>query len=158
MCYYLIIMTYDITWYDMIWHVIYHDILKVMTFYIALYLTQINMRHDLILYMSHVALPALCLVYLSCHDVSWPCPPNQSKNSRGVVQSTLPQRNKFVFLLNHFLRQHIWFNGKAFFGYEDIGDSPGTNPARHVMMLMVTSLNMEWKVPVAYFLLGPMHN
>jgi len=45
-------------------------------------------------------------------------------------------------------RQHIWFTGKSFFGYEDIGDGPGENPAKHVMMLMVTSLNMGWKLPI----------
>jgi hypothetical protein len=39
-------------------------------------------------------------------------------------------------------------------GYEDIGDGPGQNPAKHVMMLMVTALNMSWKLPIAYFLLG----
>ena len=52
-----------------------------------------------------------------------------------------------------FSRQHIWFTGTSFFGYEDVGDGQGKNPAKHVMMLMVTSLNMGWKLPVAYFLL-----
>jgi hypothetical protein len=51
------------------------------------------------------------------------------------------------------IRQHIWFTGTSFFGYEDVGDGPGKNPAKHVMMLMVTSLNMGWKLPIAYFLL-----
>jgi hypothetical protein len=49
------------------------------------------------------------------------------------------------------LRQHIWFTGTSFFGYEDVGD--GKNPAKHVMMVMVTALNMGWKLPVANFLL-----
>jgi hypothetical protein len=51
------------------------------------------------------------------------------------------------------IRQHIWFTGTSFFGYEDVGDGPGKNPAKHVMMIMVTALNMSWKLPVAYFLL-----
>jgi len=50
-------------------------------------------------------------------------------------------------------RQHIWFSGRSFFGYEDLGEGPGRNPAKHVMMLMVTALNMGWKLPIAYFLL-----
>jgi hypothetical protein len=56
-------------------------------------------------------------------------------------------------IYRHIFRQHIWFSGTCFFGYEDVGDGPGKNPAKHVMMLMVTSLNMGWKLPIAYFLL-----
>ena len=52
-----------------------------------------------------------------------------------------------------FLRQHIWFNGSTFNGHEDIGEGPGDHPATHVMMMMITALNMSWKLPVAYFLL-----
>ncbi len=42
---------------------------------------------------------------------------------------------------------------EGFFGYEDIGDGQGDKPATHVMMLMVMSLNMGWKLPIAYSLL-----
>ena len=52
------------------------------------------------------------------------------------------------------IRKHAWFNGSHFYGYEDIGDGPGTKLAKHVMMLMVTCLNMDWKLPIAYFLIG----
>ena len=50
-------------------------------------------------------------------------------------------------------RQHIWFTGTTFHGYEDLGEGPGDKPAKHVMMMMVTALNMSFKVPVGYFLL-----
>jgi len=49
--------------------------------------------------------------------------------------------------------QVFWFTGKSFFGYEDIGEGQGQKPATHVMMFMVTALNMRWKLPIAYFLL-----
>jgi hypothetical protein len=52
-----------------------------------------------------------------------------------------------------YLRQHIWYTGTRFYGFEDIGDGPGRKAAKHVMMLMVTCLNMDWKLPIAYFLL-----
>ena len=52
-----------------------------------------------------------------------------------------------------FLRQHLWFTGTTFHGYEDIGDGPGSSPATHVMLIMVTALNMSLKIPVAYFLI-----
>ncbi len=66
-------------------------------------------------------------------------------------------RHKLV-IVNHIkipfnFRQHIWFTGTRFHGYEDLGDGPGRKPAQYVMMLLVTSLNMDWKLPVAYFLL-----
>jgi len=48
--------------------------------------------------------------------------------------------------------QVFWFTGKSFFGYEDIGEGQGQKPATHVMMFMVTALNMRWKLPIAYFL------
>ena len=50
-------------------------------------------------------------------------------------------------------RQHIWFTGTSFFGYEDLGNGPGKKQAKHVMMLIVTSLNMDWKLPIGYFLI-----
>ena len=50
-------------------------------------------------------------------------------------------------------RQHIWFTGTTFHGYEDIGDGAGSRPATHVMMIMATALNMSFKIPVAYFLI-----
>ena len=50
-------------------------------------------------------------------------------------------------------RQHIWFTGTTFHGYEDLGEGPGEKPAKHVMMMMATALNMSFKVPVGYFLL-----
>jgi hypothetical protein len=53
----------------------------------------------------------------------------------------------------YIIRQNIWFTGTSFFGYEDIGDGPGKNPAKNVMMLLVTALNMSWKLPIAYFLI-----
>ncbi len=52
------------------------------------------------------------------------------------------------------IRQHIWFTGKSFHGYEDIGESPSSKPATHVMMVMATALNMSWKMPIGYFLLS----
>jgi hypothetical protein len=51
------------------------------------------------------------------------------------------------------IRQHVWFTGTTFYGYEDLGDGPGQKPAKHVMMIMATALNMKWKLPVGYFLL-----
>lgn len=51
-------------------------------------------------------------------------------------------------------RQHIWFTGTTFHGHEDLGDGPGSKPASHVMMIMATALNMNWKLPVAYFLIS----
>lgn len=51
------------------------------------------------------------------------------------------------------IRQHVWFTGTTFCGYEDFGDGPGTKPAKNVMMLMATALNMKWKLPVGYFLI-----
>ena len=69
---------------------------------------------------------------------------------------TSQSKNLFVSLScdDISIRQHLWFTGSTFYGYEDIGEGPGKNPAKHVMMLMVTSLNMDWKLPVAYFLLS----
>jgi len=64
------------------------------------------------------------------------------------IFSTVTGKNKYSLL-----RQHIWFTGTSFFGYEDVGDGPGRKQATHVMMIMVTALNMSWKLPVAYFLL-----
>ena len=52
------------------------------------------------------------------------------------------------------IRQPVWFTGTTFYGYEDLGDGPGLNPAKHVMMIMATALNMKWKLPVGYFLLS----
>ncbi len=49
--------------------------------------------------------------------------------------------------------QVFWFTGKSFFGYEDIGEGQGQKPATHVMIFMVTALNMRWKLPIAHFLL-----
>lgn len=51
------------------------------------------------------------------------------------------------------IRSHLWFNGKTYFGFEDLGDGPGKEKAKHVMMLFVVSINSDWKVPIAYFLL-----
>lgn len=51
------------------------------------------------------------------------------------------------------LRQNIWFTGTTFHGHEDLGDGPGSRTATHVMMIMVTALNMSFKIPIAYFLI-----
>jgi len=51
------------------------------------------------------------------------------------------------------IRENLWFTGKTFSGHEDIGDGPGPKPAKHVMMIMATALNMSWKVPIGYFLI-----
>lgn len=51
------------------------------------------------------------------------------------------------------IRQHVWFTGTTFYGYEDLGEGPGQKPAKHVMLIMATALNMRWKLPVGYFLL-----
>lgn len=51
------------------------------------------------------------------------------------------------------IRQHVWFTGTTFYGYEDLGDGPGKNPAKHVMMVMATAVNMKWKLPIGYFLI-----
>lgn len=67
----------------------------------------------------------------------------------GVTILYCQKVNKYIYLF----RQHIWFNGVSFFGYEDIGNGPGKRVAKHVMMLIVTSLDMSWKLPIAYFLL-----
>ena len=55
--------------------------------------------------------------------------------------------------IEYWCRQHIWFTGTTFHGYEDLGEGPGEKPAKHVMMMMATALNMSFKVPVGYFLL-----
>lgn len=52
------------------------------------------------------------------------------------------------------IRQHIWFTGRKFYGHEDLGEGPGDKAATHVMMIMATALNMDWKLPIAYFLLA----
>jgi hypothetical protein len=58
------------------------------------------------------------------------------------------------YLPVNYFRQHVWYTGTCFYGYEDLGDGPGGKPAKHVMMFMVTALNMDWKLPIAYFLLA----
>ena len=61
-------------------------------------------------------------------------------------------------ICQHFLWWHVnqaahFFTGTTFYGYEDLGEGPGEKPAKHVMMMMATALNMSFKVPVGYFLL-----
>ena len=51
------------------------------------------------------------------------------------------------------IHSHVWFNGRDYFGFEDIGDGPGSQKAKHVMVLFVISINNDWKVPIGYFLL-----
>ena len=63
------------------------------------------------------------------------------------------QTEMCVKMYPFFLRQHLWFTGTTFHGYEDTGDGPGSSPSTQVMLIMVTALNMSLKIPVAYFLI-----
>lgn len=75
--------------------------------------------------------------------------------SRKVTEMKETSKNLFVSLScdDMSIRQHIWFTGTTFHGYEDLGDGLGEKPAKHVMMMMATALNMSWKIPVGYFLI-----
>ena len=75
---------------------------------------------------------------------------------RNKVKEMLTKSKKLFISLScddMSIRQHVWFTGTTFYGYEDLGEGPGLKPAKHVMMIMATALNMRWKLPVGYFLL-----
>ena len=52
------------------------------------------------------------------------------------------------------IREHVQFDGVNFKGVVDLGDGCGsTKPAKHALVLLVTSVNDHWKLPVAYYMI-----
>ena len=55
------------------------------------------------------------------------------------------------------IKKHIEYDGKKFCGHVNVGADSGIEPdanklASEALVLMVTALNGQWKVPIAYFL------
>lgn len=87
--------------------------------------------------------------------------PGYSRSALSMIKrkvSEMEKSSKRLFLSlscdDISIMEHIWFTGRYFYGHEDLGDGPGENAATHVMMIMATALNMDWKLPVAYFLIA----
>ena len=51
------------------------------------------------------------------------------------------------------LRQHIQVVGSNVHGFIDLGDGPGDKPATDAMVVMCTTQNAEFKLPIGYFLI-----
>ena len=51
------------------------------------------------------------------------------------------------------LWQHIQVVGSDVHGFIDLGDEPGDKPATDAMVIMCTTQNAEFKLPIGYFLI-----